>query len=211
MVPVAITLLSLLVALKSVDDAPRRRSLPGLTVPAGIHAPPGRSFSIELVPVAGVVESARVSLSLSTPIELSVTRARSVVTDGARFDPEARRVFHEVFEEFRPSRIECREWRVTATVPLEYLLGADDYTRLLSQLARAARHLEFPFELTVLLGGRRAPARCSYCHGELTGNEPDFHACGACGTVLHEGCWAELGRCPVFGCRGLAERERSRA
>jgi len=68
-----------------------------------------------------------------------------------------------------------------------------------------------------ILGGREAlvahahgATRCSYCHEVVTGSEPDLIACGKCSTVLHEGCWGELGRCPVMGCGGaVPERART--
>jgi hypothetical protein len=88
---------------------------------------------------------------------------------------------------------------------------------LLEALDRLAHLVErVPLEVKVLGGERRAlksehgAARCSYCHGDLTGDEPDLVACALCSTVLHEGCWAELGRCPVLGCEGKSP-ERARA
>ncbi len=60
-----------------------------------------------------------------------------------------------------------------------------------------------------VLGGERKAvrghdgrARCSYCHSDLTGEEPDLVACKICSTTLHAGCWAEHGRCPLLGCKG---------
>ena len=74
-----------------------------------------------------------------------------------------------------------------------------------------------PILVQVLGGERRAlrgkggKARCGYCHDDVTGAEPDLVACDRCSTVLHEGCWTELGRCPVMGCAGRSpERRRVR-
>jgi hypothetical protein len=54
--------------------------------------------------------------------------------------------------------------------------------------------------------------RCSYCHDAVTGDEADLVACKQCSTVLHEGCFAENGRCPILGCSGsFQDRVRSLA
>ncbi len=218
---------------------PPQRSVPLTTVPEGIVAPPGRTFSAELVPVAGTVLDARVSLSVSAAVELTLERAAALTPneaffgpaprvtgdtsfdarfrlEGARIEREARQALAEIFDEFRASKIECRDGQLTATVPQEQLPRAGRYTFLLRIMATAAGALErVPLEVKILGGERhalaseRGAARCSYCHGELTGREPDLVACGSCSTVLHEGCWAELRRCPVLGCRGrVPERAR---
>ena len=43
--------------------------------------------------------------------------------------------------------------------------------------------------------------RCAFCHDQLV----EALACGACGTRLHEACWAELGACPSLGCNERVE------
>src|SRR4051812_36233442 len=50
----------------------------------------------------------------------------------------------------------------------------------------------------VLRPHRRSRLRCAYCHGSVV------HAarCLRCGTVLHDECHRELGRCPALGCNG---------
>jgi hypothetical protein len=90
--------------------------------------------------------------------------------------------------------------------------------RLLETLGAIADSFERRgLEVAVLGGERRAlgsggSVRCAYCHGGITGDEPDLVACRRCQTVLHEGCWSELGRCPLLGCAGLEpERGPSRA
>ncbi len=200
----------------------RSVSLP--TVPEGIEAPPGRGFAVEFVAVTSSVHDAKVSLTLAGAPDLllrSPPRPRFHL-EGALIDREAREALESIFDEFRASKIECRAGLLTVTVPAERLTrfhSTESYNVLLRYLAVAARALErVPLAVKVLGGERRAiagahgAARCSYCHGELTGSEPDLVACGSCSTVLHEGCWAEHGRCPVLGCRGaVPERGRSRS
>jgi len=89
---------------------------------------------------------------------------------------------------------------------------------LLSTLADIARAFD-PIGIRVkVLGDRElralrgagGEARCSYCHDNVTGVEPDLVACTACSTVLHDACWKDLGRCPVLGCTGsVPERART--
>ena len=47
------------------------------------------------------------------------------------------------------------------------------------------------------VSGATRAQRCAYCHGPA---EADTRACGDCGTVLHEDCWAAAGDCPSLGC-----------
>jgi hypothetical protein len=108
------------------------------------------------------------------------------------------------------------EGKLRAHVPLTELELAD-YPRLLVLLDRIVRAFEpVSIPVKVLGGERRALAdasgatRCSYCHDHVTGAEPDLIACAACGTVLHEACWNEHGRCPLLGCPG-AKPERAPA
>jgi hypothetical protein len=54
----------------------------------------------------------------------------------------------------------------------------------------------------IAIRGEHGQARCSLCHDDLTGLEPDLVGCGTCGTVLHESCWTGLRRCPILGCVG---------
>jgi hypothetical protein len=51
-----------------------------------------------------------------------------------------------------------------------------------------------------------AALRCAACHDGLG---PRRLRCRACGTLLHEACLADLGRCPTIGCSAaLAGRPR---
>lgn len=51
---------------------------------------------------------------------------------------------------------------------------------------------------------------CPYCRDTIASAEPTpIASCAGCETVLHEACWAELGRCPTRGCG--RERPRIRA
>jgi hypothetical protein len=95
-------------------------------------------------------------------------------------------------------------------------LAPADYRTLLDALDAVARALERRPLTVRLLGGERhalvdehGKTRCPYCHGGLTGDEPDLVACEKCATVLHAGCWEEHGGCPLLGCTGKhPERER---
>ena len=46
-----------------------------------------------------------------------------------------------------------------------------------------------------------APLRCAYCHDALSAD--GARSCDGCGTLLHPGCLAEVGACPVLGCGTL--------
>jgi len=128
-----------------------------------------------------------------------------------------RRLVARAFEEFGVEELRATDRSVVAVVPcgeLETEMGR----QLVALLGEIAPHIErAPIEVKVLGGERKAlvgaghgAARCSYCHAVVTGAEPDLIACAACATVLHEGCWGELGRCPVMGCGGAApERART--
>lgn len=109
-------------------------------------------------------------------------------------------------------RVTLVDGKLVVDVPLA-TLEPGDYRPLLD----AAKELLAVIEprrlpIRVLRGERRAltiggTARCSYCHGELLGTEPDLVACSSCSTILHEGCWNEHGRC--LGCRGTAPERPS--
>lgn len=95
-------------------------------------------------------------------------------------------------------------------------LRPEHAAQVLEALDLLARHLEgVPIKVIRLGVERRASrsqtgkARCAYCHEDVTGSEPDLVACDGCGTVLHEGCWAEGGSCPTLGCGGQTP-ERAR-
>lgn len=45
--------------------------------------------------------------------------------------------------------------------------------------------------------------RCPFCRDRVAGaGTGPVRPCGACGTILHAACWAELTRCPSAGCDG---------
>jgi hypothetical protein len=83
----------------------------------------------------------------------------------------------------------------------------DAYRQILDVLGHIARTLDRKKILVRVLGGERQAlldetgrTRCPYCFSNLTGDEHDLVACEKCHTVLHDGCWRELGRCPLLGC-----------
>jgi hypothetical protein len=93
-----------------------------------------------------------------------------------------------------------------------------EFGRMLDALEAASRTFDRKTLTVHVLGGERSAlvdatgrTRCPYCHGGITGEEADLVACDQCATVLHDGCWAEHGGCPLLGCTGRApERARVR-
>lgn len=54
-----------------------------------------------------------------------------------------------------------------------------------------------------------APAlNCTYCHLEIRVGEPSV-ACKRCNAMHHQDCWAERGRCAVYGCGHRRKSDRS--
>jgi hypothetical protein len=121
-----------------------------------------------------------------------------------------------LFSDFPIESLALEGGRLRVTGPAD-LVDPIRVRELLARLDPIAGLVDrVPLDVKILGGERRAlkgehgAARCSYCHGDLTGAEPDLVACALCSTVLHEGCWAELGRCPVLGCEGKSpERART--
>jgi hypothetical protein len=107
-------------------------------------------------------------------------------------------------------------WDGKLVAQLGHVANPSQVAEQLERLDRIASDFD-PIAIQVrVLGGERLAlrgasggARCSYCHDSITGEEPDLVACGRCHTVLHEGCWQELGRCPVLGCDGHEPERRS--
>jgi len=148
-----------------------------------------------------------------------------VVHAAPRERERAQRALHEttlrtaidtLFAQFKVESLESDGESVTATGPLA-LADPERARTALTVLALLTRLLErVPITVKVLGGERhafrseRGAARCAYCHADVTGDEPDLVACEGCATVLHAGCWEELGRCPVLGCAsGKPERART--
>jgi hypothetical protein len=121
-----------------------------------------------------------------------------------------------LFLSYQVETLEVKKKHLEARIPVGALKKKRDYAELLRLLAATARAFDRVGIKVKVLGGERLAlagahgnARCAYCHGDLTGDEPDLVACEACGTVLHEGCWGELGHCPLLGCSGSSP-ERAR-
>jgi len=51
-----------------------------------------------------------------------------------------------------------------------------------------------------LVGRRTAHERCAICHGALRDREA---RCRECGSLVHQDCRRELGRCPTLGCAAV--------
>jgi hypothetical protein len=144
----------------------------------------------------------------------SPAKARDALARGA----EVRRRIVEAFTVRGVTKLIAGRPNLSATVPLDALRKSEDYAILLDLLAATARAFDRVNIAVKVLGGERlalagvhGQPRCAYCHAAVTGEEPDLVACDRCGTVLHEACWSELGRCPLLGCEGDVERARAPA
>jgi hypothetical protein len=127
----------------------------------------------------------RFKIDVSRDVELDVRKA------GRAKEPVAR-----AFRELGARRVRAVNGRLWIEAPLAGLpLGS--WSGALDLLAELARELERP--LAVVRAS--SELRCAYCHagGELV-------PCVSCNTLLHAGCWVELGRCPVLGCRGAGPK-----
>ena len=122
------------------------------------------------------------------------------------------------FEQHSARSFEFEDGALTVTVHCAEL-EPHGYASLLAALDRAAKAFDRVPIVVRALGnasrrafrGPEGAPRCAYCHGDLTGEEEDLAACERCHTVLHGGCWDELGHCPLLGCTGHSpERTRSR-
>jgi hypothetical protein len=129
--------------------------------------------------------------------------------DARRFFKQAwlRLAVERVFE-LGASELRFVNGGIEATAPGR-ALEPSRYRKMLDALEDVARALERKRVSVRVLGGERhafvddsGKTRCPYCHGGLTGDEPDLVACEKCTTVLHAGCWEEHGGCPLLGCTG---------
>jgi hypothetical protein len=172
--------------------------------------------------------------SLLTPLAKWLGFTHDVDSGDRRFDEQyvvstdrdqsARRAYAHGFKEavdaafgsFHVDSFEIANGRLTVEFPTQRL-EPGSYKILLEILATAVAAFDrVPIVVHVLGGERRALAgpggrtRCAYCHGDVDGSEEDLVACDRCHTVLHSGCWEELGHCPLLGCSGHdPERARS--
>jgi hypothetical protein len=117
----------------------------------------------------------------------------------------------ELFDHLNAEALEAKDGLLWAELPLPDVPSDALVERLvaaLDPLSRVAHAYErHPIVVRVLgserfawTGGEGHRPRCPYCHSEVTGEEADLVACSACGTVHHEGCFTEHGRCTVLGC-----------
>jgi hypothetical protein len=140
----------------------------------------------------------------------------AVAAAGLLGHAELREAIERAFTELRVETLELAPGELAATLPAD-ALAPDRWAELARLLGSAARTLDrVPVHVAVLdhealaLRGAGAAARCSYCHGDLSGAETDLDVCRLCGTVIHDSCFRELGRCPVLGCRGRPPRRKPR-
>jgi hypothetical protein len=133
---------------------------------------------------------------------------------------ELRDATEAAFTRYRVETLELDRGEMVATVRAD-ALTPERYRELILLLSAAARTLDrVPVRVRVVgqegredafgLCGQHAAVRCSYCHGDVTGEEPDLAVCRLCHTVIHDGCFQELGRCPLLGCLGKPPRRTKR-
>ena len=129
----------------------------------------------------------------------------------ARFDTEGRAALEELFGRVGLEKVLVREGELVATHALPGERWSDG-ARALVLLGKVAQAIEPGLHTELRLDARARSTtelRCSYCHGDLAAAADENAPCERCGTVLHAGCWEELGRCPVLGCEGKrGERAR---
>lgn len=144
--------------------------------------------------------------------------------DFARERQEMTSALRALFDHHGARSLEANDGRLLLDCgPISNLAAPSQVRRLmacLDDLVRIANAYErSPIAVRVLgsqrlawTGGEGHRPRCPYCHGEVSGEEPDLVACSSCGTVHHEGCFTEHGRCTVLGCESdRADRGRERA
>lgn len=123
----------------------------------------------------------------------------------------ARRALTQLVESYDLDQLAISGGRLRAQRVLMLEDRLRETPRILQLLGVVARAFETRAEVSVRVGSAHGSIRCSYCHGALA-PEDVTRTCERCSTVLHEGCWDELGRCPMLGCGGKAsERTRERA
>jgi hypothetical protein len=199
-VAIAILLAFLVLVVKALREAHPR-------APRGIQCPAGRACTIDVQR-----HWSRIGVKASMPHRFSFG-GNDLNPQGLPAD--ARGVIKQIFDEFGAMQVFSTGGSLVALVPTGRLAHRGDYETLLRLLDTAARAIEpVPLHVNVLGGERRAvlghgTPRCAYCHEDVTGLEPDLVACATCSTILHEGCWGELRRCPVLGCEGVSP-ERAR-
>jgi hypothetical protein len=137
-----------------------------------------------------------------------LARAR---TDFARQQRPLVSGLRELFDDLHAETLEAKDGLLRAELRLPEVPSDALVERLiaaLDPLSRVAHAYErHPIVVRVLgaerfawTGGEGHRPRCPYCHSEVTGQEADLVACSGCGTVHHEGCFTEHGRCTVLGC-----------
>jgi hypothetical protein len=128
--------------------------------------------------------------------------------------PDLRSLVAAAISWFGAESVKLQNRRLVVTIPI-HRLEPTQYRSFLELTAAIAQHFDRVVVKVRALGrehralrGPRGP-RCAYCHADVTGDEPDLVACERCSAVLHDGCWQELGRCPVFGCEGRSPERAS--
>jgi hypothetical protein len=185
---------------------------------SGVLPQSARQVSVSFFSTPGLKRYARITVDVQSPVKVMLRGRRGIplaAGDGARLktaftnNPDLESALTEAFRIHHVEEVLLWDRKLRADVEMKNLPLAD-FPRLLAALDRIARGFE-PVAINVhVLGGERqaltdasGAARCSYCHEHVTGSEPDLIACASCGTVLHEACWSEHGRCPLLGCVGV--------
>lgn len=172
-------------------------------------------------------EPVRVRLVISPPWRLDLNgirvhlEGRESATSGSGSGAEThthqvlyeRRVLLERARGLRGQQVLETEIRVPADAPVSFASGSNRVHYELELRVDIPSWPDWHVELPVLVlpsGQRAAPRvrvvdlqarqRCPWCRDLLAQADEALSACDACGTVLHEGCWAEAERCPTAGC-----------
>jgi hypothetical protein len=97
-------------------------------------------------------------------------------------------------------------WAVATTPSLAAGIGATSEAERLLTIVERIVALTPGFEEALSVKPLEIDrTRCPYCHDELTRGET--HAfCTKCGSAHHVECYADHGRCAIFGCGGSGQR-----
>jgi hypothetical protein len=129
-----------------------------------------------------------------------------------------------LFDDLGAEALEAKHGLLSVELPLPAPMPKANVERWLISVLEELVHVAHAYERHPIVvrvlgserfawtGGEGHRPRCPYCHTEVSGQEADLVACSSCGTVHHEGCFTEHGRCTVLGCdSSKAERGREKA
>lgn len=131
-------------------------------------------------------------------------------------DADVREAISSLFRHYEVDELEIvdRVLRVRGDVER---LGVNQVQSLLNRLPRIAHAYDRAPTVAVTIrepeaapgprfawkGGPDEAVRCPYCREGFNEDQLHLVACAVCGTLLHEDCHDEHGRCPILGCEGV--------